>query len=61
MSESCVWENCPILAIIDEIGIDSFAECIRTERKRVAGLLKDGACMVLFIQSQLRKNKNEHR
>ena len=47
----CTWENCPILKIIDEIGIDTFAECVRIERKKACGLLKDGACMVLAIQN----------
>ena len=46
----CAWENCPILEIMDEVGIDKFAEAIKMEKKRAAGLLKDGACMVLSVQ-----------
>ena len=46
----CTWDNCPILAIIDDVGIDKFAEDIKMEKKRAAGLLKDGACMVLSVQ-----------
>ncbi len=48
---ACTWENCPILELIDRIGIDAFTNGVKDEKHRSAGLLNDGASMVLFIQS----------
>ncbi len=48
---ACTWENCPILELIDRIGIDAFTNGVKDEKHRSAGLLKDGASMALFIQS----------
>ena len=48
-AKKCLWENCPILHIVDRIGIDSFVEGIKKIKKDSANLLTDGASMVLFI------------
>ena len=49
---ACTWGNCLILKLIDRIGIDAFTEGIKDEKNKSAGLLKDGSCMVLFVEYQ---------
>ncbi len=53
---ACTWGACPILELIDRIGIDAFTEGIKDEKKKSAGLLKDGPCMVLFVEYQNSEN-----
>ena len=45
----CEWDNCPIVKIINEIGIDAFAEGVKEEKRKSAGLLMDGPSMALFV------------
>ena len=53
---ACTWGNCPILELIDRIGINAFTEGIKDEKTKSAGLLKDGSCMVLFVEYQNSEN-----
>ncbi|MBU0847298.1 hypothetical protein KKH23_08970 [Patescibacteria group bacterium] len=61
MTKECTWDDCPILELIHRIGIEAFSEGVRKERERSAGLLHDGACMVLFAQSQFHGSDSARR
>ncbi len=56
-SEKCEWERCPILKMIDKIGIEAFAEGVKEEKRKSANLLRDGPSMVLFVHYHLSGEK----
>lgn len=51
-AKKCLWENCPILYLIDRIGIESFSNGIKKTKKESMNLLTDSASMILFVMEE---------
>ena len=49
MTDKCTWETCPILKVIEDVGIDDFIEGVKEEKRKSCGLLTEVASVAMFV------------